>query len=95
MAASDNINHDQHMSHGHVRQITTHKGVRELLGKLVGNDVKFILSDAEKHHQLKIVGNGIVHISKTPSDHRALKNIQGDIQRSIRKDIDPNWKFPK
>ena len=94
MAASDHVNPDQHMNHGHINQIATHKEVKQLLGKLVDNDVKFVLADGKKHHQLKVVGNGIVTISKSPSDKRALDNIKGDIRKSIRRDIDPDWKFP-
>ena len=95
MSASDSINSDQHMNMSHINQIATHKEVKQLLGKLVGNDVKFILSDGKKHHQLKVVGNGIVTISKSPSDKRAIDNIKGDIRRSIRQDVNPDWQFPK
>lgn len=95
MASSDHINPDQHMNFGHIKSIVQHKEVRQMLGKLVDNDVKFLLSDGGKHHQLKIIGNGIVHLSKTPGDRRAIKEMEGDIRRGIRKDIDPEWKFPK
>lgn len=95
MPASDHINPDQHMNMGHINQSVTHKEVKQLLGKLVDNDVKFILSSGSKHHQLKIVGDGMVTIGKSPSDHRAIKNIRSDIRRNIRKDIDPSWDFPK
>jgi hypothetical protein len=95
MSASDHIHPSQHMNHGHIHDSVGHRGVRDMLGKLVDNDVKFLLSTKKKHHELKIIGNGLVNFSKTPSDHRAIKNMQGDIQRSIRRDIDPEWKFPK
>ena len=95
MAASDHVNPDQHMNHGHIKETVSHKGVRQMLGNLVDNDVKFLLSTKSKHHELKIIGNGIVTLSKSPSDHHALKNMQSDIQRSIRRDINPEWKFPK
>lgn len=95
MSASDHVNPDQHMNQGHINQIVQHKDVRQMLGKLVDNDVKFILSDGGKHHQLKIVGNGIVTLSKSPSDHRAIRNMEQDIRRSIKRDINPEWQFPK
>ena len=95
MSASDALNSDQHMNHAHIKSLTSHKGVREILGKLVDNDVKFIASAGNEHIKLKIVGDGLVHLSKTPSDSRAIKNIQGDIQRNIRQSINPEWKFPK
>lgn len=95
MSASDHLHPDQHMNEGHIKQVVSHKEVRGMLNKLVNNDVKFVLSDGSKHHQLKIVGNGIVTLSKSPSDQRAVKNMQGDIQRSIRRDINPEWGFPK
>lgn len=94
MSASDHLHPDQHFSQEHINSLTGHKEVRKLLGKLVGNDVKFIGSAGQKHIQLKIVNDGMVHLSKTPGDNRAIKNIRGDIQRSIRQSLDPNWTFP-
>lgn len=95
MSASDALNTDQHMNMGHINQIATHKEVKQLLGKLVGNEVKFALTDGKKHHQLKVVGDGLVTVSKSPSDKRALDNIKSDIRRTVRQNIDPNWQFPK
>lgn len=95
MAASDHLNPDQHMSQGHINQIVQHKEVKQMLGKLVDNDVKFVLGSGKTHHKLKVIGNGIVTFSKSPSDKRAVKNMERDIRRSVRKDIDPEWNFPK
>lgn len=94
MGASDHLNPDQHMTHDHIKGLTSHKELRQTLGKLVGNEVGVIASSGKTHIQLKIVGDGIVHVSKTPSDKRAIKNIQSDIQRNIRQSINPEWKFP-
>ena len=95
MAASDHLNPDQHMTDEHIKHLTKHKEVRQMLGKLVDNDVKFIATHGKTHIQLKIVGDGIVHLSKTPGDQRALNNMKGDIRRSIRQSIDPEWQFPE
>lgn len=95
MASSDHLNPDQHMSVGHIKKITSNRDVRNMLEKLVDNDVKFVLSDSTNHHQLKIIGDGIVTLSKSPSDHRAVKNMQSDIRKNIRQSIDPEWNFPK
>jgi len=95
MASSDHINPRQHMNMGHIRSVVTHRETRQMLEKLVDNDVKFLLSNRTKHHQLKIVGDGIVTFSKSPSDTRALKNTKSIIQRSIRQNINPEWDFPE
>lgn len=95
MPASDSVNPEQHMNKGHINEIVQHKEVKQMLHKLVDNDVKFLLSTGKKHHQLKIIGDGLVTFSKSPSDKRAIKEMQGDIRRGIRKEIDADWEFPK
>jgi len=95
VSASDHVNPDQHMNHGHIHQSVSNKDVKDMLNKLVGNDVKFLLNTKRNHHQLKVIGNGLINFAKTPSDPRAVKNMQSDIQREIRRSLDPEWKFPK
>lgn len=95
MSASDAVSPEQHMNRGHINEIVQHKEVKQMLHKLVDNEVKFVLSTGKKHNQLKIIGNGLVTLSKSPSDKRAIKEMQSDIRRSIRKDINSEWDFPK
>lgn len=96
MSASDHLNSDQHLNKAHIKSLTTHKEMRELLGKLVDNDVKFIASAGKNHIQLKMVGDGLTHLSKTPSDKRAIHKMKSDIRRSIRESgLNPEWEFPE
>lgn len=94
MSASDHLNDKQHMSHEHIKQLTTHRDVRQLLGSLVDNEVKFVATAGKNHINLKMVGNGQVTMSKTPSDKRAIHNMRSDIRREIRSSLNPDWDFP-
>ena len=83
--AAENLNYDQMgMTHEHVRQLTPHKGVREILSRVVDCGHPVISQSLPSgHFRLYIKDDGIVHVSGTPSDHRALKSIEGDIRRGI------------
>jgi hypothetical protein len=94
MAASDHVHPSQHMNKAHIKSATSHKETRQMLEKLIDNDVKFLLSHKKNHLQLKIIGDGLVAFSSSPSDSRGLANNKAIIQRSIRQHIDPEWRFP-
>lgn len=94
MAASDHVNPSQHMNKAHIKSATSHKETRQMLEKLIDNDVKFLVSSKKNHVQLKIIGDGIVAFGRTPGDSRAVQNTKSTIQRSIRQHINPEWTFP-
>lgn len=59
-------------------------GLKELL-KRVKADGWLVEKAKNGHYKLTHPCGGLVFVSLSPSDHRALLNIRGDIRREMRK----------
>jgi hypothetical protein len=92
--SADHLQWDQYaLTDDHIRTLTTHKDYRELFGRVAqGTTPVMALKTRSGHIQIRIKGDGMLHTGSTPSDKRAVKNLESDIRRNMRQ-IDHN--FPK
>lgn len=94
MATDDNLQWEQYaLTDSHIRNLTTHKDYRELFARVAQATTPVMAVKTRSGHiQLRIKGDGVLHTGSTPSDNRAVKNLESDIRRNMRQ-IDHN--FPK
>ena len=92
--SADHLQWDQYaLTDDHIRSLTTHKDYRELFSRVAqGTTPVMALKTRSGHIQIRIKGDGMLHTGSTPSDNRAVKNLESDIRRNMRQ-IDHN--FPK
>jgi len=94
MATEDHLQWEQHaLTDDHIRSLTTHKDYRELFARVAQATTPVMaLKTRSGHIQIRIKGDGMLHTGSTPSDKRAVKNLESDIRRNMRQ-IEHN--FPK
>ena len=92
--SADHLQWDQYaLTDDHIRTLTTHKDYRVLFARVAqGTTPVMALKTRSGHIQIRIKGDGMLHTGSTPSDKRAVKNLESDIRRNMRQ-IDHN--FPK
>lgn len=86
MGTEQHLNWDQHaLNDQRIRNLTRDDAHREMLSRVAEGSTPvagFLLKNG--HIQLRIKGDGIVHMASTPSDHRAVKNNEQRIRRQMR-----------
>lgn len=83
--AKEHLNYEQMgLTHGHIKSLTSHKETRKLLGHLVDNSpTRVIAQHGKTHIKLYFENDGLVAISGSPSDNRAVSNNDKQIRRSL------------
>lgn len=83
--AKEHLNYAQMgLTHGQINSISSHKGVRKLLGHLVDNSPTRVIAQSGKNHiKLFFENDGLVSMASTPSDNRAMKNNESQIRKSL------------
>ena len=83
--AKEHLNYEQMgLTHGAINSLSSHKGVRNLLGHLVNNSPTRVIAQGGKNHiKLYFENDGLITMSKSPSDNRAMKNNESQIRRSL------------
>lgn len=86
MGTEQHLNWDQHaLTEDRINGLTRDSGFREMLGRVSQGSTPVIgLRTKSGHIQLRIKGDGLVHLASTPSDHRAVKNMEQQIRRNFR-----------
>lgn len=85
MGTEEHLNWDQHaLNEDRVRGLTTDKPFREMLSRVGQGSTPVIGHRTQSGHiQLRIKGDGVVHMASTPSDHRAVKNMESLVRRKM------------
>lgn len=85
MGTEQHLNWDQHaLTEQRIRALTRDDSHREMLSRVAQGSTRvagYLLGNG--HIQLRIEGDGLVHIASTPSDHRAVKNNESRIRRQM------------
>lgn len=83
--AKEHLNYDQlKLTHSQIGSLTSHKETRKLLGHLVDNSpARVIAQSGNTHIKLFFENDGLVAISGSPSDSRAVENNDKQIRRSL------------
>ena len=94
MANESNLNWEQHaLSEDRIRSLTTHKPFREVLSRISQASTPVMGHKTHSGHiQLRIKDDGIVHMASTPSDHRAVKNMESFVRKKM---IEVGHDFPR
>jgi hypothetical protein len=94
VSTEDNLNWEQHsLTEDHVRSLTTDKPFREMLSRVSqGSTPVMGHRTGSGHIQLRIKGDGVVHMASTPSDHRAVKNMESLVRRKM---VEIGHDFPR
>jgi hypothetical protein len=85
MGTEEHLNWDQHaLNEDRVRGLTTDKPFREMLSRVGQGSTPVMGHKTQSGHiQLRIKGDGVVHMASTPSDHRAVKNMESLVRRKM------------
>ena len=83
--AKDHLNYEQmKLTHAHINSLTSHKETRGLLSHLVDNSpTRVIAQHGKTHIKLYFENDGLITISGSPSDNRAVSNNDKQIRRSL------------
>lgn len=83
MSGGDNLNWEQHaLTSDHIKSLTPDQDFRDMLTRVSqGTTPVMAHKTGSGHIQLRIKEDGIVHMASTPSDWRAVKNVESRIKR--------------
>ena len=85
MGTEQNLNWEQHALNGErIKALTSDRDFRDMLSRVSqGTTPVMAHKTGSGHIQLRIKDDGIVHMASTPSDWRAVRNMESRIQRQF------------
>jgi hypothetical protein len=85
MGTEQNLNWEQHaLNSERIKALTPDRDFRDMLSRVSqGTTPVMAHKTGSGHIQLRIKDDGIVHMASTPSDWRAVRNIESRIQRQF------------
>ena len=86
MGTEGHLNWEQHaLNDDHIKSLTSDRDFRDMLTRVSqGTTPVMAHKTGSGHIQLRIKDDGIVHMASTPSDWRAVKNVESRIQRHFK-----------
>lgn len=86
MGTEGHLNWEQHaLNDDHIKSLTSDRDFRDMLSRVSqGTTPVMAHKTGSGHIQLRIKDDGIVHMASTPSDWRAVRNVESRIQRHFK-----------
>jgi len=84
--AKENLNYEQMgLTHGHIKSLTGHKGVAELLAHVINHSPTPVIGRKTNgnHIQLYFKDDGLVVLPNTPRDQHSVGNAESQIRKSL------------